>query len=139
MKKLVFLLLAVFMLSLSFTALAEEGIVPYASEYFDSYSIAITPKDGARLNVRFSTTAVEESYSLGVSTFQLQKKVDGEFVDVGEEQSGSIGYGVVEHTFTRSCQGVAGTVYRVKATFVCGNSKGFKSQTYYSGSIAARD
>lgn len=140
MKRFVALLLAVLLSGVfTCTAVAEEVIMPRASEYFSSYSIGVTPKAGGKLSVRFSTTGVEPSSVLGIATFQLQKKVDGVFQNVGEEQSGSLGHGVVEHTFTRTCQGVAGEIYRVRATFVCENSKGYKAQTAYSSSAKAID
>lgn len=140
MKRFVALLLAVLLTGVfTFTAVAEEVIMPRASEYFSSYSIAITPKAGGKLSVRFSTTGAEESSILGIAVFQLQKKVDGVFQNVGEEQTGSIGNNVAEHTFTRTCQGVPGEIYRVKASFVCQNSKGYKTQAAYSSSAKAID
>lgn len=138
MKRIVALLLAVILTgAFTFAAAAEAEIMPRASEYFSSYSIGITPKAGGKLSVRFSTTGVETSSTLGVTTYQLQKKVDGVFQNVGEEQTGSVGNGVIEHTFTRTCQGVAGEIYRVKASFVCQNSKGYKTQAAYSSSAKA--
>lgn len=138
MKRILALLLAVVLTgAFTFAAAAEAEIMPRASEYFSSYSVGITPKAGGKLSVRFSTTGVETSSTLGVTTYQLQKKVDGVFQNVGDEQSGSVGYNTIEHTFTRTCQGVAGEIYRVKATFVCDNSKGYKTQVYYSSSAKA--
>lgn len=138
MKRIVALLLAVVLTgAFTFAAAAEAEIMPRASEYFSSYSVGITPKAGGKLSVRFSTTGVETSSTLGVTTYQLQKKVDGVFQNVGDEQSGSVGHSTIEHTFTRTCQGVAGEIYRVKATFVCENSKGYKTQVYYSSSAKA--
>lgn len=138
MKRIIALLLAVVLTgAFAFAAAAEDAIMPRASEYFSSYSIGVTPKAGGKLSVRFSTTAVETSLQLGIATFQLQKKVDGVFQNVGEEQSGSVGHDTVEHTFTRTCQGVAGEIYRVRATFVCENSKGYKTQVAYSSSAKA--
>ncbi|WP_102410636.1 hypothetical protein [Beduinella massiliensis] len=138
MKRILALLLAVVLTgAFTFAAVAEAEIMPRASEYFSSYSVGITPKAGGKLSVRFSTTGVETSSTLGVTTYQLQKKVDGVFQNVGDEQSGSVGHSTIEHTFTRTCQGVAGEIYRVKATFVCENSKGYKTQVYYSSSAKA--
>lgn len=138
MKRILALLLAVVLTgAFTFAAAAEAEIMPRASEYFSSYSVGITPKAGGKLSVRFSTTGVETSSQLGVATYQLQKKVDGVFQNVGEEQSGSVGNNVIEHVFTRTCQGVAGEIYRVKATFVCQNSNGYKAQPYYSSSAKA--
>ena len=137
MKKLVLAAALAVLMVISIVSFAEEGIEPYASLYFDSYSANITPKAGGTINVKFSTTGVKESYSLGVSSFQLQRKVNGEFKDEGEEQSGSVGRNVVRHTFTRSCTVVPGEVYRVKVLFVCDNDNGYKSQTYYSSSAKA--
>ena len=139
MKRLVLVAIAAMLVLLSVVSFAEEGIEPYASLYFDSYSANITPKAGGRLNVNFSTTGIEDSYSLGVASFQLQKKVNGVFQDAGAEQSGSLGRNVIEHSFTRTCHVVPGEVYRVKVLFVCDNSHGFKSQTYYSSSAKAID
>lgn len=138
MKRLIALLLAVILTGVfTFAAVAEDEIMPRASLYFSSYSVGTTPKAGGKLSVRFSTTGVETSSQLGVATFQLQKKVDGVFQNVGEEQSGSVGNNVIEHNFTRTCQGIPGEIYRVRATFVCQNSNGYKAQTYYSSSAKA--
>ena len=135
MKKHLALLLCAVLLTV--LALPASAIETRASEYFDSYSIGILPQAGGKLGVSFSVTGVESSNLLGVTTFQLQKKVDGVFQNVGEEQSGSVGNNVIEHVFTRTCQGVAGEIYRVKATFVCQNSNGYKAQPYYSSSAKA--
>lgn len=134
MKKFIAIVCAIIFTTLSCTALAVDA---RASQYFHSYSISITPTSGGRLSVRFSTTAVKTSSTLGVSSFQLQKKVNGEYIDVGDAQSGSVGNDVVEFTFTRSCQGIPGELYRVEAFFVCQNDLGFKSQQVYSGSTYA--
>ena len=134
MKKFIAIVCALILTTVSVTGLAAEA---RASEYFHSYSIGITPRSGGTLTVRFSTTAVKESSQLGVSSFQLQKKVDGVYVDVGEMQTGSIGHDVVEHTFTRSCTAIPGDLYRVEAVFVCENDVGYKTQQVYSGSTYA--
>lgn len=139
MKKLILAAALAVLMLFSAVSLADTGIEPYASLYFDSYSVSITPKAGGKLNVRMATTGVEQSYSLGVASFQLQKKVNGTFQDVGAEQNGSVGRDVIEHSFTRTCTVVPGEVYRVKVLFVCDNSHGFKSQTFYSASAKAID
>lgn len=140
MKRFIALLLAVLLTgAFTFAAAAEEEIMPRASEYFSSYSVGITPKAGGKLSVRFRTTGVETSSTLGVTTYQLQKKVDGVFQNVGDEQSGNVGNNVNEHIFTRTCQGIPGEIYRIRATFVCQNSKGYKTQIYYSSSAKAID
>lgn len=134
MKKLIAIVCAFMLATVSVAGLAAEA---RASQYFNSYSIGITPLSGGKLTVRFSTTAVKTSSTLGVSSFQLQKKVNGEFEDVGEQQTGSVGNDVIEFTFTRSCSAIPGELYRVEATFVCQNDLGFKSQQVYSGSTYA--
>lgn len=134
MKKFIALICALMLSMVSVVGLAAEA---RASEYFNSYSIGITPRAGGKLTVRFSTTAVKESATLGVTVFQLQKKVNGVYVDVGESQSGSVGHDVVEHTFTRSCTAIPGDLYRVEAYFVCENDVGYKTQQVYSGSAYA--
>lgn len=90
------------------------------------------------MSFSMGVTGVETSSTLGVSTFQLQKKVDGKYENVGEEQTGSVGHNVISHSFSRECTVIPGQIYRVRVTFVCENSNGYKAQTYYSSSKEAK-
>ena len=136
MKKFIAVLLAMSILlcgTVAFAALPETGEIQ-ASNYFQSYGMAITALGGGRLNLTFSCTAVGVANQLGVSTYCVQKKnSSGEWVDISGWLSGSTKYNTTSHSFSKTFYGVAGETYRVKCTFLCVKNNSSETKSYTSG------
>ena len=134
MKKFIAMILAVSMLlcsSVAFAALPETDGTQ-ASDYFQSYGMAVTAIGSGRLQLSFSCSAVGLADQLGVANYWVQKKnSSGEWVDVTSVLSGSTSTNTTSHSFSKIFYGVAGETYRVKCVFICvkGGSSETKSYT----------
>ena len=137
MKKRLCLLLVVFLLMPSLLSQAE--MMPMASNYFLTKNASLSNVGGGTISIRFNVVGVELSAQLGVSTYSVQRYVNGSWSTVSSGLTGNIAYNTVSNTFTKTYNGTAGQTYRITCTFVCENSYGYVAQGYTSGSIVASD
>jgi len=95
----------------------------FSSNYFSSYGVVLGDAGSHRLCITFSTDGIGICDELGVSTFQVEKKITGDdgttyWANVGSF-SGQTGHNVSSYTYSVNFQGVGGETYRVRATFMC--------------------
>lgn len=136
MKKIRIIVIAMLVLIMSATALAEN-ISPRSSNYFTSYGTAVSHQGGGTLLITFTTVATDIADQLGVATYTVEKKTDEGWVNVSGALSGQTGSGVVSYTYSRYFFGVPGETYRVNVTFVCSMNGGMEHKTHTSGIVTA--
>ncbi len=152
MKKIISALLLVSMLAIGLPSLAsdyvefsaeistfDDGvIIQRADDFFNSYTIGLSKQGSGKINITFSVTAYEESSVLGVSSYDVQQKVNGTWTTVSSGITGSVGYNRPSYSFEQMYSGTAGCEYRVYARFYCMKYTGAtKTNGVYSGSIVA--
>jgi hypothetical protein len=114
-------------------------ITPMSSSYFMSYGVVLGRMDDGKINISFTVVGQERSDVIGVSSYKVQKKVNGSWTDATSSQPGSLAYDSYNHAFVRYYSGTPGVEYRVYCVFVCVNSVGTGTQGFYSGSVIARN
>ena len=134
MKKLLCLFLAV-LLTFGCVSVSAEMMI-MSSSYFDTYYISVSSQGGGSIGISFYVRGMEVSDVLGYSSYVVQRYVNGSWTTVSTG-SGSLGYNVLYHSFTRTYSGTSGETYRVRGTATCTNSNGTATQTVYSSSVVA--
>lgn len=146
MKRFLSLVLMLCICSFAFVACSEgfstndpqDMVVMRADEFFNSYSVGVSKQGSGRLLITFSVTAVETSAVLGVSSYDIQQKINGVWTTVDSYISGYTATNRISTTFSDYYSGTAGNEYRVYARFYCQkNSGASKTNGVYSGSITA--
>lgn len=124
MKRIIALILLVLsLLCIVSLGLAEENDNTRASNYFQSYGIAVNKLGGGKIQFTMSCSAVGTASQLGVSSYRVQKYTDSGWVTVANGGS-SYKYGVSSFALSKTFNGIAGEKYRVKCTFLCTKSDG---------------
>lgn len=142
-RVLILFLLAVMMINgAGILAYAEErdldgSIVPYADDFFQSYSLGLGKTSSTSFRASFHVTAKKTADILGCTTYFVQVKINGAWQTVDPEgYDGSLGSDVASYSFSKNIKCTAGYQYRVRAKFYCKKYDGStKSVTYTSASI----
>lgn len=141
MKKFVSLIMAIALLcgSMLCVAQAEEGIMPYNSNYFSWYGTNLSDRGGGTIKIVFTASGMEPCTEIGVATYQVDKLNDeGQWVNVTGLRNGSTGKNVTTYTFGKYFYGVVGETYRVNVMFICSLNGGMETKSYTSGRITAK-
>lgn len=118
--------------------LGEGIVVQRADEFFNSYNVTVSKQGGGKINITFSVTAYEQSSVLGVSSYDVQQKINGSWTTVSSYITGSVGYDRSSYTFEHLYSGTAGSEYRVFARFYCMKyNNSTRTNGVYSGSVVA--
>ena len=136
MKKYIALLLALTVLicsSVAYAALPEtDGI--QASDYFQSYGMALSSIGSGKLRLTFTCSAVGVADQLGVANYMVQRKdSSGNWEDITGLLAGSTSTNTTSHSFSKIFTGIAGETYRVKCVFLCVKNNSSETKSYTSG------
>ncbi len=137
MKKSIAMLLAAMMLFTNsvFAALAQE-LVPFGSNYFNSYGTTMSADGDGILGITFDVQGMGICSQLGVASYSVQRLNDrSNWEDVSGLLNGETGSNVASYTFSRAFYGVPGETYRVQVTFFCALNGGFEHKYYTSTGV----
>lgn len=137
MKRYLALILVILaMLCMGSVVMAEEDNTR-ASNYFNSYGIALSKPGSAKLNITFSCTGAGTASQIGVSNYYIQRYYEdsGLWATVSGPHNGSYSYNASSHSFSKTFQGVNGETYRVRCTFLCTKNGTTETKTYTSRSV----
>lgn len=138
MKKLLCMALAMMLFLPLVSVSAENDIMPYGSNYFDSYGTTMSRQGNGVIKITFSTVGAGVCSQLGVATYLVEKELeDGRWESVSGLLNGETGSGVVSYTFSRYFYGVAKETYRIQVTFTSTLNGSTEYKTYTSGKITA--
>jgi len=131
-KKIISLLLMITLLTCSMVTYAEEA-VPFSDTHFHSYSIALSTTDLGYLNIVFSIQAKQTAAIIGVPDFDIQQKIDGEWVTIESDVEGYQKLDSVSCTFSKNYTGaVIGEKYRIYAPLYIQKYDGTSRMIYYT-------
>lgn len=136
------LLSAVFACVLLFSsasiASASHEITPFASSYFDSYTITASSPSAGKVKFVFHVTAVGKADTLGVNTFYIERKnSDGTYTTVYTDTVNHTKTSVSAYTYAYTYTGSSGSSYRAVATFYCKKGSGSATTVIKSGTKTA--
>ena len=111
MKRFSCFLLTLVMLCASVCiASAEGGITPYASSYFNSYTINVSSPSAGKAKFVFNVTATETANTLGITTYSIQKKnSDGSYSTVYTDDVDHLASNTVSYTYSKTYSGTSGS------------------------------
>ncbi len=137
MNRFFAMLLAVILLctALPFSSSAD-GIVPFSSNYFNSYGTVMSADGNGVLSITFDVQGMGICTQLGVASYEVERKnEDGEWCNVSGLLNGETGSNVASYTFSRSFYGVPGETYRVQVTFLCIMNGGYECKNFTSSGV----
>ncbi len=140
MKRFYCFLLTLVMLCASVCiASAEGGITPYASSYFNSYTINVSSPSAGKAKFVFNVTATETANTLGITTYSIQKKnSDGSYSTVYTDDVDHLASNTVSYTYSKTYSGTSGSTYRAVVKFYCKIGSGSATATLTSVSVTAK-
>lgn len=125
-------------LSSATAALALNEITPYASSYFDSYTITASSPSAGKVKFVFHVTAVGKADELGIGSFYIEKKnSDGSYSTVYTDVTDHTKTSVSAYTYSYTYTGSSGSSYRAVATFYCKKGTGSATTVIKSGTKTA--
>ncbi len=117
--------------------LDDPIITPFASSFFASYGISLGNPSGSTIHITMRVSAVETMAQLGGLTYDVQRRVNGTWITVADDLTGSIGTNTASYTFAKNYTAVSGYAYRVKVKFYAKKYDGTSSSsTVTSSSIS---
>ena len=140
MKKLISMVLAVFLLCSGLACFAQEAIeiAPRNSAYFVNYGTTLSKQGDGKIKIVFSTHATGVATTLGVASYTVERRnSSGNWENCSGALNGKTASNVGSYTFSKYFYGVAGETYRVQVTFYCAMNGGAEHKTYTSGRITA--
>lgn len=133
MKKRVTLLFLAMVLLMVPLVVSAEGITPYSDTHFHTYEIALSKTSQGYLNIVFSVQAKQTASIIGVPDFDIQQKIDGEWVTIVSDAKGYLKENSVSCTFSKNYTGaVSGGKYRIYAPLYIKKYDGTDRMIYYT-------
>lgn len=131
-KKLISVFLIIALLCCTVITHAEEAM-PFSDTHFHSYSIALSKTSQGYLNIVFSVQAKQTAAIIGVQVFDIQQKIDGEWVTIVDDAMGYLKSDSVSCTFSKNYTGaVSGGKYRIYAPLYIKKYDGSERMIYYT-------
>ncbi len=138
MKRLLSAVFACVLLFSSASIASASEITPFASSYFDSYTITVSSPSTAKVKFVFHVTAVGKADTLGVNTFYIERKnSDGTYTTVYTDTVNHTKSDVSAYTYSYTYTGSSGSSYRAVATFYCKKGSGSATTVIKSGTKTA--
>lgn len=133
MKKNAMLLFLVTMLLVSPLAVNAEEAAPFSDTHFHAYGISLGQTPQGYLHIVFSVQAKQTAEIIGVQTFDIQQKIDGEWVTIVDDAKGYLKSDSVSCTFSKNYTGaVSGGKYRIYAPLYIKKYDGTDRIIYYT-------
>lgn len=133
MKKRMILFSLIMVLLMSSLTVSAEAITPYSDTHFHAYEIALSTTDLGYLNIVFSIQAKQTAAIIGLQDFDIQQKIDGEWVTIESDVEGYLKEDSVSCTFSKNYTGaVIGEKYRIYAPLYIKKYDGTSRTIYYT-------
>lgn len=133
MKKRVMLLFLVTMLLVMPLTVSAEDAAPFSDTHFHGYGITLSKTPQGYLNIIFTIQAKQTAAIIGVQTFDIQQKIDGEWVTIVSHAEGYLKEDSVSCTFSKNYTGaVSGGKYRIYAPLYIKKYDGTSRTIYYT-------
>ena len=131
-KRAMLLILTMILMIMPLTVYAEDG-VPFSDTHFHSYEITLGTTDQGYLHIVFSIQAKQTAEIIGVPVFDIQQKIDGEWVTIESSLEGYLKSDSVSCTFSKNYTGaVIGEKYRIYAPLYIKKYDGTSRMIYYT-------
>ncbi len=131
-KRAIVLFFAMILIVSSVTVYAEEA-VPYSDTHFHSYGVTLSTTDLGYLNIVFSIQAKQTAQIIGAQVFDIQQKINGEWVTIVYDALGYLKEDSVSCTFSKNYTGaVIGEKYRIYAPLYIKKYDGSERLIYYT-------
>lgn len=114
----------------------DSLIMPHASDYLDSCTIALTPEGNRKMTVDYVVNATDDMTEVGATKVQIQRYDDylEDWVDY-TPLAGAYTKNDFTHAATVSFTGTRGVEYRAAVHAYAKNSKGSDSRVYYGPGV----
>lgn len=144
MKKLIALTMTLtFVLSCIFSSYAfaaqPENVEPYASNYFNIYSVKLTDKGDGKISIDYTVQSKSIMDKLGIKKIELEKESNSTWETIKTYTNSTYPSLIIQNTAkitgSLTYSGSTGSTYRAKATFYAKNSSGSDTKNFTSSSI----
>lgn len=133
MKKRVVLFLLIMILMLSSLTVSADEAAPCADTHFHTYEIALSTTDLGYLHIVFSIQANQTAEIIGVQVYDIQQKIDGEWVTIESDLPGYLKSDSVSCTFSKNyTEAEIGEKYRIYAPLYIKKYDGTDRMIYYT-------
>lgn len=133
MKKRAMLLFLVMLLLVTPLTVSAEDASMFSDTHFQGYGITLSKTPQGYLHIVFNVQAKQTAEIIGVQTFDIQQKIDGEWVTIVDDAKGYLKSDSVSCTFSKNYTGaVSGGKYRIYAPLYIKKYDGTDRIIYYT-------